>query len=123
VNTLATMEANFDILFPDSGSCIHDQCRREMYTWIGAPIEIVTLLPVIVVLPIRWGLCGILSGLRRQHILISNDLKLVAIRALDTLGSDNIYLSWLILWVSLWALIYIMIPFTTPKANPLGKGY
>jgi hypothetical protein len=31
--------------------------------WIRAPIEIVTLLPVIVVLLIWWGLCSILSSL------------------------------------------------------------
>jgi hypothetical protein len=33
VTTLATMEANFGILFAGSWSCICDQCRREMYTF------------------------------------------------------------------------------------------
>jgi hypothetical protein len=64
VTTLATMEVNFGILFVDGWSCIHNQYKREMYTWIGAPVEIVTPLIAIVVLPIRWGLCGILSSLR-----------------------------------------------------------
>jgi hypothetical protein len=53
VTTLDTMEANFGSLFAGGWSCIRDQCRREMYTWIGASVEIVTPLPAIVVLPIR----------------------------------------------------------------------
>jgi hypothetical protein len=63
VTTLATIKANFGSLFTGGWSCIHDQCKREMYTWIGASIEIVTPLLAIVVLPIRWGLCRILSSL------------------------------------------------------------
>jgi hypothetical protein len=56
VTTLAAMEANFGSFFTRGWSCIWDQSRREMYTWIGAPIEIVTSLSAIVVPPIRWGL-------------------------------------------------------------------
>jgi hypothetical protein len=52
VTTLATMEANFGSLFAGGWSYIRDQCRREMYTWIGAPVQIVTPLPAMVVLPI-----------------------------------------------------------------------
>jgi hypothetical protein len=63
VTTLATMEANFGSLFAGGWSCICDQCRREMYMWNGAPVEIVTPLPAIVLLPMRWGLCSILSNL------------------------------------------------------------
>jgi hypothetical protein len=64
VTTLATMEANFGILFAEGWSCICDLCRRHMYMWIGSPVEIVTPLLAIVVLPIRWGLCGIQSSVR-----------------------------------------------------------
>jgi hypothetical protein len=61
--TLATMEANFGSLFAGGWSYIRDQCRREMYMWIGAHVEIVTPLRAIVVFPIWWGLCGTLSSL------------------------------------------------------------
>jgi hypothetical protein len=64
VTTLATMEENFGILFAGGCSCIRDQCRKEIYMWIGAPVEIVIPLLSIVVLPIRWGLCHILSVLK-----------------------------------------------------------
>jgi hypothetical protein len=63
VTTLSTMEAN--VGSPDIGGwrCICGPCRREMYTWIGTPVEVVTPLPTIVALLIQWGLCGILSSL------------------------------------------------------------
>jgi hypothetical protein len=64
VTSLSTMEANFSSLFTGDWSYIRDQYRRVMYTWIGAPVEIVTFLFAIVVLPIWWGLCCILHGLR-----------------------------------------------------------
>jgi hypothetical protein len=64
VTSLSTMEANFDSLFTRGWSYIHDQYKRAMYTWFGAPIEIVTFLLAIVVLSIWWGLCRILRGLR-----------------------------------------------------------
>jgi hypothetical protein len=64
VTSLSTMEANFDRLSTRGWSYIRDQYRRAMYTWIGAPIEIVTFLLAIVVLSIWWGLCRILCGLR-----------------------------------------------------------
>jgi hypothetical protein len=123
VTFLSTKEANFGSLFTGGQSYIHDQHRRAMYIWIGAPVEIVTPLLAIVVLPILWGLCRILRGLRPIHILFSNDLGLVAIKALDTLESGNTHLSWLILWASLWTLIYIMSFFVTLKANLVKKGY
>jgi hypothetical protein len=72
VTTLVTMEANFGSLFARGWSCIRDQYRREMYTWIGAPIEIVTPLPAIVVLLIQWGLCGILSSFSDVHTLVTS---------------------------------------------------
>jgi hypothetical protein len=49
--------------------------------------------------------------------MISIDLRIVAIRVLDTLGSGNTHLSWLSIWASLWILVYIMSLFTTPIAN------
>jgi hypothetical protein len=58
------MEANFASLFARGWSYIHDQYRRAMYTWIRAPIEIVTFLLAIVVLLIWWSLCRILCDLR-----------------------------------------------------------
>jgi fumarate reductase subunit D len=64
VTSLSTMEANFGSLFAASWSYIRDQYRRAMYTWIGALVEIVTFLLIIVVLPIWWGLYRILRGLR-----------------------------------------------------------
>ena len=64
VTSLSTMEANFGSLFTGGWSYIRDQYRRVMYTWIRAPVEIVTFLLAIVVLPIWWGLCLILRGLR-----------------------------------------------------------
>jgi hypothetical protein len=64
VTSLSTMEAKFGSLFTGCWSYIRDQYRRAMYTWIGAPVEIVTFLLLIVVLPIWWGLCRILCGLR-----------------------------------------------------------
>jgi hypothetical protein len=64
VTSLSTMEANFDNLFTGGWSYISDQYRRVMYAWDWAPIEIVTFLLAIVVLPIWWGLCHILRGLR-----------------------------------------------------------
>jgi hypothetical protein len=91
--------------------------------WIGERNSKVTSLFTILSFPLTWSLCCILSGLRHQHTLISNDLRIVAIRSLDTLGSVNTHLSWLTLWASLWTLIYITSLFTTPKANPIGKGY
>jgi hypothetical protein len=123
VTTLDTMEANFGSLFAGGWNCIRDQCRREMYTWIGASVEIVIPLPAIIVLLIRWGLCGILNSLWSLHLLISHDRGLEDFRVLDTLGSNNTYLNWLILWASLWTLIYIMSLFTTPEANLFQKGY
>jgi hypothetical protein len=64
VTFLSTMEANFGSLFARGWSYIRDQYRRAMYTWIGAPVEIVIFLLAIVVLSIWWGLCRILRGLR-----------------------------------------------------------
>ena len=64
VTFLSTMEANFGSLFTRGWSYIRDQYRRAMYTWIEAPVEIVTFLLAIVVLSIWWGLCRILHGLR-----------------------------------------------------------
>jgi hypothetical protein len=64
VTSLFTMEANFGSLFTGGWSYIRDRYRKVMYTWIGAPIEIVTFLLTIVVLLIWWGLCHILCGLR-----------------------------------------------------------
>jgi hypothetical protein len=64
VTSLTTIEANFGGLFTGGWSYIHDRYRRAMYTWIGAPIEIVIFLLAIVVLLIWWGLCRILRGLR-----------------------------------------------------------
>jgi hypothetical protein len=64
VTSLSTMEANIGSLLTGGWSYIHDQYRRVMYTWIGAPVEIVTPLLSIVALPIWWGLCRILRGLR-----------------------------------------------------------
>jgi hypothetical protein len=64
VTFLSTMEANFGSLFTGGWGYIRDQYRRVMYTWIGAPVEIVTFLLAIVVLSIWWGLCRILHGLR-----------------------------------------------------------
>jgi hypothetical protein len=64
VTSLSTMEANFGSLFAGGWSYIRDQYRRVMYTWIGAPLEIVIFLLAIVVLPIWWGLCHILLGFR-----------------------------------------------------------
>jgi hypothetical protein len=63
VATLSTLEANFGSLFVGGWSCIQVLCRMEMYTWIGTPAEIVTPFPIILVLLIQWGLCGILSSL------------------------------------------------------------
>jgi hypothetical protein len=40
--------------------------------WIRARIEIVTPLPVIVVLPIQWGLCSILSSFSDVHTLVTS---------------------------------------------------
>jgi hypothetical protein len=80
-------------------------------------------LSTIVAFSLNWSQCCILSGSRSLHILISNDLILVVIRALDTLGSGNTRLSWLSIWVSLWTLIHIMSLFTTLKATPVRKGY
>jgi hypothetical protein len=119
VTMVSTMEANFGSLFIGGWSCIRDQCRRAMYTWIGAPIEIVTLLPAIVVLPFRWGLCGIMSSLWSLHLLTSHNRGMEVLRVLDTLGSGNTCLSWLILWVSLWTLIYIMSLFIQCMATQL----
>jgi hypothetical protein len=51
------------------------------------------------------------------------DRGMNVLRVLDTLGSGNTYLSWLILWASLWTLIYIMSLLPTPEANPFEKGY
>jgi hypothetical protein len=64
VTSMSIMEANFGSLFTGGWSYIRDQYRRVMYTWIGAPVEIVTFLLAIVVLLIWWGLCHILRGLR-----------------------------------------------------------
>jgi hypothetical protein len=64
VTSLSTMEANFGSLFTRGWSYIRDHYRRAMYTWIRAPVETVTIPLTIVVLPIRWGLCRILHGLR-----------------------------------------------------------
>jgi hypothetical protein len=64
VTSLSTMEANFGSLFTQYWSYIHDQYRRAMYIGIGAPVEMVTFLLAIVVLPIWWGLCRILRCLR-----------------------------------------------------------
>jgi hypothetical protein len=64
VTSLSTMEANFGCLFAGGWSYIRDLYRRAMYTWIGAPVEIVIFLLAIVVLLIWWGLCRILCGLR-----------------------------------------------------------
>jgi hypothetical protein len=64
VTSLSTMEANFGSLFTRGWSYIHDQYRRAMYTWIGAPTEIVTPLLAIVVPLIWWGLCRFLRSLR-----------------------------------------------------------
>jgi hypothetical protein len=61
----------------------------------------VTSLSTIVVFHLSWSLCYILSGLKPLHIMISNDLRLIVVRALDTLGSGNTHLSWLTLWASL----------------------
>jgi hypothetical protein len=44
VTFLSTMEANFGSLFTGGWSYICDQYKRVMYTWIGAPVEIVTFL-------------------------------------------------------------------------------
>jgi hypothetical protein len=54
ITSLSTMEAYFGSLFTGGWSYIRNQYRRAMYTWIGAPIERVTFLLAIVVLPI-WG--------------------------------------------------------------------
>jgi hypothetical protein len=64
VTCLSTVEANFGSLFTRGWSYIRDQYRRTMYTWIGAPVVIVTFLLAILVLPIWWGFCHILRGLR-----------------------------------------------------------
>jgi hypothetical protein len=66
-----------------------------MRMWIGARNSKVTSLSIIVAFPLSWSLCCILTGLRPLHIQISNILRLVAIRVLDTLGSGNTRLSWL----------------------------
>jgi hypothetical protein len=44
VTFLSTMEANFGSLFTGGWRYIRDQYKRAMYTWIGAPVEIVTFL-------------------------------------------------------------------------------
>jgi hypothetical protein len=64
LTSLSTIDANFDNLFTGGWSYIHDQYKRVMYAWIGAPVERVTFLLAIVVLLIWWGLCHILCGLR-----------------------------------------------------------
>jgi hypothetical protein len=98
-------------------------CHIRAVSWIGIDVSKMTLLSTVVALPIWWGLCGILSSFLSLHLLTSHDMGLDVLRVLDTLGSGYTYLGWLILWVSLWTFIYIMSLFTTPRANPFGKGY
>jgi hypothetical protein len=50
-----SLEVGAIFVINTEGRCIHG---------IGAPVEIVTFLLATVVLPIWWGLCHILRGLR-----------------------------------------------------------